>query len=187
MDGVPKPGAGGGKQAVPPVPAGSNAIARAARVPRRAAFPEDAAADAPAEAAAGAGGGGEEDDDVQVERFYALLDNIRAMRGAYGAGDGDGDGTGADGVEAGSGWARKRLRAADPPWRPAFRMEDFEEPSPTSSSHAAARHAKRTNRQVADAEEGGARLAAASASASPPPPPPPRRAGVRLDSGRKSI
>lgn len=174
MDGVPKPGAGGGKQAVPPVPAGSNAIARAARVPRRAAFPEDAAADAPAEAAAGAGGGGEEDDDVQVERFYALLDNIRAMRGAYGAGDGDGDGTGADGVEAGSGWARKRLRAADPPWRPAFRMEDFEEPA------APAPPSKRKHTE--GAEDGDAESASGACPAVVVAPSLPH-AAVRSDSG----
>ncbi|XP_039803692.1 NRR repressor homolog 1-like [Panicum virgatum] len=92
------------------------------------------------------------------------------MRGAYGAGDGDGDGgsTGADGVVTGGGGggARKRLRAAEPPWRPAFRLEDFEEPSPTSS--------KRASRQ----EDDGERPAAPSA--------PPRRAGGRLDGGRKS-
>ncbi|RLM99639.1 uncharacterized protein C2845_PM06G25570 [Panicum miliaceum] len=176
--GAPKAGGrDGGRKAVLPVPAGIDDAdnAGAARVARRAPLPvpEDAAAaaNAPAAAAAAAAGagagsrGGEEEDDAQVERFYALLDNIRAMRGAYG----DGDGAGADGVETGGGGARKRLRAAEPPWRPAFRLEDFEEPSPTSS--------KRASRQEADAE----RPAAASA------PPPPRRAGVRLDGGRKSI
>ncbi|CAL4907794.1 unnamed protein product [Urochloa decumbens] len=55
-----------------------------------------------------------EDDDEQVERFYALLDNIRAVRGMLGTAT----------VTAAAG--RKRAREAEPPWRPAFRMEDFE-------------------------------------------------------------
>ena len=161
--------AGGGRKAALPVPAaGTDAAVNAGAAPLP--VPEGAAAaadDAPAAAAAAGAGSGEEDDDAQVERFYALLDSIRAMRGAYGAGDVDGDSAGADGVEAGGGGGRKRLRAAEPPWRPAFRLEDFEEPSPTSS--------KRASRQEADAE----RPAAAS--------PPPRRAGARLDAGRKSF
>ncbi|TVU19050.1 hypothetical protein EJB05_35178, partial [Eragrostis curvula] len=73
----------------------------------------------PDAAAADAGAGGaettrrvEEVDDEQVERFYALLANIRAMRGMFGA-------TATIGK-------RKRAREAEPPWRPAFRMEDFE-------------------------------------------------------------
>ncbi|OEL18838.1 hypothetical protein BAE44_0020143 [Dichanthelium oligosanthes] len=181
MDGG-APKAGGGKAALP-VPAGSDANAGAARVARHAPLPEDAA---PAAAATGAGsgsGGGEEEDDEQVERFYALLDNIRAMRGAYGPSDGDCDGTGADGVETGGGsGARKRLRAAEPPWRPAFRLEDFEEPSPMSSDDAARRAKTTTNVPDADAEAGGARPPAVASA-----PPPPRRAGVRLDGGRKSI
>ncbi|KAK1697154.1 hypothetical protein QYE76_013851 [Lolium multiflorum] len=50
-------------------------------------------------------------EDEQVERFYALLANIRALRDVYGAG-----------------WSsRKRPRVAEPPWRPRFRMEDFRE------------------------------------------------------------
>ncbi|KAJ1262591.1 hypothetical protein BS78_09G120200 [Paspalum vaginatum] len=53
-----------------------------------------------------------EEDDEQVERFYALLDNIRAMRGMLG-------GAAAPG-------RKRRAREAEPPWRPAFRMEDFE-------------------------------------------------------------
>lgn len=54
-------------------------------------------------------GGGE---DEQVERFYALLANIRALRDVYGAG----------------GSSRKRARGAEPPlWKPKFRMEDFRE------------------------------------------------------------
>jgi hypothetical protein len=59
---------------------------------------------------------GGEDDDAQVERFYALLENIRAMRGMVC--------TGATATAPASG--RKRAREAEPPWRPAFRMEDFE-------------------------------------------------------------
>ncbi|PUZ66319.1 hypothetical protein GQ55_3G298100 [Panicum hallii var. hallii] len=72
----------------------------------------------PDDAAAGVRtSGGGEDDDEQVERFYALLENIRAMRGMLGAGGGTGAATAA---------GRKRAREAEPPWRPAFRMEDFE-------------------------------------------------------------
>ncbi|RLM99233.1 uncharacterized protein C2845_PM06G25540 [Panicum miliaceum] len=72
----------------------------------------------PDDAAAGVRtSGGGKDDDEQVERFYALLENIRAMRGMLGAGGGTGAATAA---------GRKRAREAEPPWRPAFRMEDFE-------------------------------------------------------------
>ncbi|KAM0841063.1 hypothetical protein ACQ4PT_059256 [Festuca glaucescens] len=66
--------------------------------------------------AGGSGGAAEESgdgvgEDEQVERFYALLANIRALRDVYGAG-----------------WSsRKRPRVAEPPWRPRFRMEDFRE------------------------------------------------------------
>ncbi|CAM0955846.1 unnamed protein product [Alopecurus aequalis] len=62
---------------------------------------------------AGGSGGAEESggEDEQVERFYALLANIRALRNVYGAG--------------GCGSSRKRPRVAEPPWRPKFRMEDF--------------------------------------------------------------
>ena len=105
---------------------------------------------------AGAAVAEDDDDDEQVERFYALLANIRALRGLV-----------PPPYAAGSGATTSRKRAAEPPWRPAFRLEDFEEPSPTSS--------KRASRQEADAE----RPAAAS--------PPPRRAGARLDAGRKSF
>ncbi|XP_062179425.1 NRR repressor homolog 1-like [Phragmites australis] len=72
--------------------------------------------------------GGSEDDE-QVERFYALVANIRALRGLYGAGAGVGvDGARADCGRSGpAGRGRKRAREAEPPWRPAFRMEDFEE------------------------------------------------------------
>ncbi|KAG2619739.1 hypothetical protein PVAP13_3NG132803 [Panicum virgatum] len=60
---------------------------------------------------------GEDADDEKVERFYKLLANIRALRGLCSAGE--------SGSAAGRG--RKRAREAEAPWRPAFRMEDFEE------------------------------------------------------------
>jgi hypothetical protein len=50
-------------------------------------------------------------EDEQVERFYALLANIRALRDAYGA----------------AGPSRKRARVEEPAWRPKFSMEDFQE------------------------------------------------------------
>ncbi|KAF8719973.1 hypothetical protein HU200_024743 [Digitaria exilis] len=108
----------------------------------------------------------DKDDDEQVERFYALFDNIWALRGgggAYSPSDGGG--------ERGE---RKRLRTGEPPWRPAFRLQDFEEPSPTTPSAGDDAAAKKTHR-----EDDGARPAVASS--------PPRRAGLRFDSGRKSI
>ncbi|GJN14182.1 hypothetical protein PR202_gb00971 [Eleusine coracana subsp. coracana] len=58
--------------------------------------------------------GGEEDE--QVERFFALLANIRVLRGMYGAAASGADCRG-----------RKRARDAEPPWKPAFKLEDFEE------------------------------------------------------------
>jgi hypothetical protein len=186
--------AGSGGKAVLPVPAGINAGAAtsSARVARKATLPGVAAgaADAPAAATVARGGesnggGGEveddDDDDEQVERFYALLDNIQAMRGTYGSGSGDGTGALDDGVDdTGGGGARmKRLRGSEPPWRPAFRLEDFEEPTPTSSSDVAP-CAKRTRGQEAEAEadgegSGGARLDVAAV------------VRVRLDSGRKIV
>jgi hypothetical protein len=72
---------------------------------RRAPLPELAGASGAAEESGVAG------EDEQVERFYALLANIRALRNVYGA----------------VGPSRKRARVADPPWRPEFRMEDFRE------------------------------------------------------------
>ncbi|GJM88386.1 hypothetical protein PR202_ga04444 [Eleusine coracana subsp. coracana] len=58
----------------------------------------------------------EEEDDEKVERFYALLANIRSMRGVFGTTTTTGK--------------RKRTPARGscdvPPWRPAFKMEDFE-------------------------------------------------------------
>ena len=128
-------------------------------VPGAAAPPPPVDDDEPVAAVDDSGAGAgvvEDDDDEQVERFYALLANIRALRGLV-----------PPPYAAGSGATTSRKRAAEPPWRPAFRLEDFEEPSPTAS--------KRASRQEADAE----RPAAAS--------PPPRRAGARLDAGRKSF
>jgi len=98
----------------------------------------------------GAGAGVvEDDDDEQVERFYALLENIRAMRGMLGA------------TAAG----RKRAREAEPPWRPAFRMEDFEldevqSDAPCSdakreSSRGAGRPPAAAGRETTDDDEGG--------------------------------
>ncbi|CAL4893181.1 unnamed protein product [Urochloa decumbens] len=76
--------------------------------------------------AASAGGGsaaaqsrGEEEEDEQVERFYALLANIRALRSLCTAGE--------SGSSPAGGRGRKRARGAEGPWRPAFRMEDFAE------------------------------------------------------------
>uniref|UniRef100_A0ACD5TGR5 Uncharacterized protein n=1 Tax=Avena sativa TaxID=4498 RepID=A0ACD5TGR5_AVESA len=66
-----------------------------------------------ASGAADESGGGSGGEDEQVERFYALLANIRAMRDVYGA--------------AGLSSSRKRARVAEPAWRPKFTMEDFRE------------------------------------------------------------
>jgi len=89
--------------------------------------------------------GGGEDDDEQVERFYALLDNIRAMRGMVS--------TGGSGTTTG----RKRARDAEPPWRPAFRMEDFELEEVDSDSVGCAGEKKKRRessaRRPADDEE----------------------------------
>lgn len=176
MDGAltPTPKAGSGGKTVLSVPAGIDAGAAATTSARgsrkKATLPGGAAAAAVVPAAATAapaavsGGGGEEEDDEQVERFYALLANIRAMRGAYVPGSGSGTGALDDGVVdtggGGAGARVKRLRGSEPPWRPAFRMEDFEEPTPppppTSSSSDAAPCAKRTRGQEdADGEEIG--------------------------------
>ncbi|TKW27716.1 hypothetical protein SEVIR_3G275700v4 [Setaria viridis] len=94
---------------VPPA-ADADALPSAAQQAVEPSSPSDAAATV--KTSAGVRGG--DDDDAQVERFYALLDNIRAMRGMLG--------TGATATASG----RKRAREAEPPWRPAFRMEDFE-------------------------------------------------------------
>uniref|UniRef100_A0ACD5U393 Uncharacterized protein n=1 Tax=Avena sativa TaxID=4498 RepID=A0ACD5U393_AVESA len=78
-------------------------------------------------------------EDEQVERFYALLANIRAMRGMYGRGNLDGgastDDTASEVCNAGG--RTKRARWAVQPWMPAFRMEDFEEAPGGSASKKA--------------------------------------------------
>ncbi|KAL6631090.1 hypothetical protein ACP70R_028430 [Stipagrostis hirtigluma subsp. patula] len=83
---------------------------------------EPSPADATAVVVAGVQTSGAEDndDDEQVERFYALLDNIRAMRGMFRTDDGK--------ATPGATGRRKRTRGGAEPaaWRPAFRMEDFE-------------------------------------------------------------
>ncbi|KAG8067870.1 hypothetical protein GUJ93_ZPchr0005g16107 [Zizania palustris] len=86
---------------------------------------------APPLPAGGAGAGEDEQrQDGEMERFYALLANVRAMRGMYrssGAGA-SADSAGADGATGGNadgGGERKRARRANLPWRPVFRMEDF--------------------------------------------------------------
>jgi predicted DNA-binding WGR domain protein len=55
--------------------------------------------------------------DEQMERFYALLENIKAMRHAWGG-------------RGSSGTSCKKLKSgertvAEVPWRPTFRLEDF--------------------------------------------------------------
>jgi len=70
-------------------------------------------------------GAGDADDDEKVERFYALLANIRALRGLCSAGESG---------SAAAGRGRKRAREAEAPWRPAFRMEDFEEVSQSQAT-----------------------------------------------------
>ncbi|CAN6342275.1 unnamed protein product [Urochloa humidicola] len=99
----------------PPATAADGALPSAAH---QAVEPSSPPGDA---AAAGAGmrrTSGGEDDDEQVERFYALLENIRAVRGMLGTATGGGAATTAG--------RKRRAREAEPPWRPAFRMEDFE-------------------------------------------------------------
>ncbi|CAN6342274.1 unnamed protein product [Urochloa humidicola] len=88
---------------------------------RRAPLPAAGVASSAGVASAAARSCGEEDDDddEQVERFYALLANIRALRGLCTAGE--------SGGSPAAGRGRKRVREAEAPWRPAFRMEDFAE------------------------------------------------------------
>ena len=106
---------------------------------------------------------GDDEDDEQVERFYALLANIRAMRGlalplnmassssSYGGGRGENDDTHTDTetqpAGAGDSARTKRLRprsAEPPPWRPVFTMEDFEEPAPPPPPPSSCNIRKRT-------------------------------------------
>ncbi|CAL4900355.1 unnamed protein product [Urochloa decumbens] len=172
-----------------PLPAASDGDAGATQPPaaRKTPLPPDAAAppaddgDPPAvEIVEGGGGGGveeevDDDDDEQVERFYALLANIRAMRGLlppypYAS---------CAGGDAGS---RKRLRAAEPPWRPAFRMEDFEVVEPHAAAAPAAPPSKKTkttmSRSGGESASGGARPAGGVVAPSSLP-----HAAARSDSG----
>ncbi|RLN28551.1 hypothetical protein C2845_PM05G23320 [Panicum miliaceum] len=96
----------------------------------------------------------DDDDDEKVERFYALLANIRALRGLCNAGE--------SGSAGGRG--RKRAREAEAPWRPAFRMEDFEEEVSQSQITAEARCAVK-NRGTSGAGVVARRPAAARARA----------------------
>jgi hypothetical protein len=73
-------------------------------------------------------------EDEQVEKFYALLANIRAMRGMYARGSGDAGASTDDTASEVCGGARKRARWAEQPWWPAFRMKDFEEAPGGSAS-----------------------------------------------------
>ncbi|CAN6347120.1 unnamed protein product [Urochloa humidicola] len=95
----------------PPAAAADGALPSAAQ---QAVEPSSTPGDAGVRRTSGRG----EDDDEQVERFYALLENIRAVRSMLGTAGG-GAATAAVG-------RKRRAREAEPPWRPAFRMEDFE-------------------------------------------------------------
>ncbi|KAL6890238.1 hypothetical protein ACP4OV_009001 [Aristida adscensionis] len=69
-------------------------------------------------------------DDEQVERFYALLASIRALRGMHYRSTAAGAGASASACTGSGrgGQGSKRARgASEPPWRPAFRIEDFQE------------------------------------------------------------
>lgn len=79
-----------------------------------------------------------DDDDEQLERFYALLANIRAMRRVYTPGSGE--------ETLAGGGTRKRLRGAETPWRPAFRLEDFEDEATSATS-------RKKGRRPPDGEE----------------------------------
>ncbi|TVU19052.1 hypothetical protein EJB05_35180, partial [Eragrostis curvula] len=80
----------------------------------------------PSDAAVKVESGGEEDDE-KVEKFFALLANIRALRAMYRAANGGGSGVDCGGSPGAAGRGRKRAREAEQPWKPAFRMEDFEQ------------------------------------------------------------
>jgi hypothetical protein len=106
------------KAAAKPVPAKVEQLSAAA------ADPASASATTSTEFAESGGG-----EDEQVEKFYTLLANIRAMRSMHGRGSGDADTSteGAASVSEVCGGVRKRARWAEQPWRPSFRMEDFKE------------------------------------------------------------
>ncbi|KAG8067833.1 hypothetical protein GUJ93_ZPchr0005g16123 [Zizania palustris] len=150
---------------------------------RRAEEEEGRKGEASAAAAAAAASAGE--DELQVERFYALLANIRALRGMYrdAATAVTGDDDEVEDVRGGVGPSRKRARCAEPPWRPEFRMEDFEEPAADDAGCSTKKQRgvggvsdvgkRRPGKEAAAAEEDGevvsgkARQAAASQRAGP--------------------
>ncbi|RCV18042.1 hypothetical protein SEVIR_3G275600v4 [Setaria viridis] len=158
----------------PVTPAGRGDADASPSPARKAPLPDDAAADdEPVTAAEESRAGGveddeEEDDDEQVERFYALLANIRALRGLLPPHVAPSSSCG------GGASSRKRQRAAEPPWRPAFRMEDFEEPA------APAPPSKRKHTE--GAEDGDAESASGACPAVVVAPSLPH-AAVRSDSG----
>uniref|UniRef100_A0A0E0L1P1 Uncharacterized protein n=1 Tax=Oryza punctata TaxID=4537 RepID=A0A0E0L1P1_ORYPU len=184
-------GGGGGEKKAAVAPRDAGGAPSSPREQRSAVAPLSGAGVA-AEANVDRSGGaaaGEEDDggDEQraVERFYALVANVRAMRGMYRS---SGDGASADSATGGNadggGGERKRARRADQPWRPVFRMEDFADVAggaDTTRSSARADDGARAPpvEQAAGVEVDGdmelrrGRRAAASTS---PPPPPRRRA-----------
>lgn len=55
---------------------------------------------------------GDDGEDEQMEKFYALLDNIRAERLLF---------------KSQSSSKKKRPRTEEPTWKPTFMLEDFEE------------------------------------------------------------
>ncbi|KAF6995580.1 hypothetical protein CFC21_012056 [Triticum aestivum] len=118
-------------------------------------LPGDAADPAPAKATTSATVAESGVEDEQVERFYALLANIRAMRGMNESGSDDA-GASSEGASEVCGGGRKRARWAEPPWRPAFRMEDFEDASASKKDmkdDGAASH-RRPGKETKD-EDGG--------------------------------
>jgi len=137
-------------------------------VPGAAAPPPPVDDDEPVAAVDDSGAGAgvvEDDDDEQVERFYALLANIRALRGLV-----------PPPYAAGSGATTSRKRAAEPPWRPAFRMEDFEDPAAPPPS------TKRKRAECADDGDGDGNSASGARPVLAVAPSPPH-AAERPDSG----
>ncbi|KAF0926189.1 hypothetical protein E2562_022026 [Oryza meyeriana var. granulata] len=132
----------------------------------------------------GAAGDKEEYDEQQaVERFNALVANVRAMRGMYrSSGDGASADSGNGGNAVGGGGEKKRARRANQPWRPVFRMEDFADAGAATRSARADDGARALPVEQTAGVEGddgveprSGRRAAASSSSSPPPHLPRRR------------